>query len=83
MNYRLLIDFEVLVATQRLPVSLQRRLYHQFQKIQKNPGNCSDYVEEDERGRTMQISEFGVYRIQYWIDDADEHVKILELEKNE
>jgi mRNA-degrading endonuclease RelE of RelBE toxin-antitoxin system len=36
-------------------------------------------VDHDEIGRRMQIAIVGDYALIYWVDDADRHVKILDI----
>jgi len=83
MKFRLLVDFEVLDFALKLSASRRRRLFDHFLEIQKFPGNYSDFLEEDGRGRSLHVSLLEDLRIQYWIDDADRHVKILQIVENE
>jgi mRNA-degrading endonuclease RelE of RelBE toxin-antitoxin system len=83
MSYRLFIDSEVLDFAFSLSKAHQRRLFHEFSAIKKYPHNCSDFVVQDKLGRALQVDLFGDYQIRYWIDDADQHIKILALAENE
>jgi hypothetical protein len=83
MQFKLLIDMDVLDILSTFPSSKRRRLYAHFRKIQGFPGNYSEFVEPDDEGRLLDISTFEDILIRYWIDDADQHVKILQIEENE
>jgi hypothetical protein len=83
MQFRLLIDVDVLDILSQFPASKRRRLYAHFRKIQGFPGNYSEFVESDDEGRLLDISVFEDISIHYWIDDSDRHVKILQIVENE
>ena len=48
-------------------------------QIRDYPGNLTDYSETDISGREFRINVFGKHAIKYWIDDADRHVKIMQI----
>ena len=77
MNYRLLVDFEVVefMATQKRADQILLR--KRFLEIRDWPSRYSDYREEDETGRPVEINVCGKYAIKYWDDFADRHVKVL------
>jgi hypothetical protein len=79
MEYRLLIDLEAISVLDRLSKSVRLRLLEQFTKIRSFPSNYSDYHEADAAGRRIEISVPAGWAIHYWIDAADQHVKILAL----
>jgi hypothetical protein len=79
MNYRLLIDFEVIEFMERLPRQDQRLLRNRFVAIQVFPSRHVDYTESDSAGRPVGINICGKYAIKFWEDHADRHVKILDL----
>jgi hypothetical protein len=79
MEYRLLIDLEVIEFLDRLPKRTRLRLLDQFRKIRAFPGNYSDYQEYDAVGRRVQICVVSGWAIHYWHDFADRHMKILAL----
>ena len=83
MRFRLLIDMDVVDVLSTLSASKRRRLYTHFRKIQKFPGNSSKFVEQDNEGRSLNVSTYEDISIRYLIDDADKHVKILQIVKNE
>jgi hypothetical protein len=74
-----LVDLEVIDFLQNLPARERRQLYRHFREIQKYPGNTSDFTSQDEEGRRLDVSSFAGFRIYYWTDAADRHVKILEI----
>jgi hypothetical protein len=77
MEFRLLIDIEVIEILDGLPKRSRARLLDQFQKIRSFPGNSSDCHEYDTNGRRIEISIASSWAIHYWIDFADRHVKVL------
>ncbi len=79
MEYRLLIDLEVLETLDNLPKRVRSQLLNQFQKIRDFPTNYSDYYEYDTAGRRVAICICGSLAIHDWIDSADRHVKVLAL----
>ena len=79
MNYRLLIDYEVIEFIETLPRKDQRLLRDRFVAIQDSPRQFSDYTEADNTGRPVDIHICGKYAIKYWEDHADRHIKILDL----
>jgi mRNA-degrading endonuclease RelE of RelBE toxin-antitoxin system len=79
MNYRLLIDYEVIEFLETLPRKDQRLLRNRFVAIQGFPGQHSDYTEYDSTGRSVDIHVCGKYAIKFWADHADRHLKILDV----
>jgi hypothetical protein len=79
MQYRLLIDLEVIEVLDRLPKGTRRKLLDQIYKIRSFPGNYSDYQEYDAAGRRVEICIVSGWAIHYWSDFADRHIKILAL----
>ena len=79
MNFRLLVDFEVVEYMGSLPRRDRLLLRQRFLQIHDFPGNFSDYKESDATGRTVHINICGRYAIKYWADFADRHIKILDL----
>ncbi len=78
MNYRLLIDYEVIEFLETLPRKDQRMLRNRFVDIQGFPRRYSDYTDSDSTGRPVEIHICGKYAIKDWIDHADRHLKILD-----
>jgi hypothetical protein len=79
MEYRLLVDLQVIEMLDDLPKRVRQRLLLQFHKIRSFPTNHSDYQEQDAVGRTIEICILAGWAIHYWIDFADRHVKVLAL----
>jgi hypothetical protein len=49
-------------------------------KIAATPDALSDYRESNPRGIPLDVCLYAGFAIKYWIDFADRHVKILDLE---
>jgi mRNA-degrading endonuclease RelE of RelBE toxin-antitoxin system len=79
MDYRLLIAMDVVEFVERLPGRTRQGIRNAFKAIGKDPLGRSDAVEHDTNGRRMQIAIIGDYALMYWVDDADQHVKILDI----
>lgn len=78
MPYRLLIDLQVVDLLQTLSPG-RRKLVNQFGAIQRYPAAHSDYVDTDSQGRRVDVSVTDGFAIYYWIDEADQQVKVLAL----
>jgi len=79
MKYRLLIDYEVIEFLETLPRKDQKPLRDRFVAIQDYPQRFSDYMESDTGGRRVDIPICGKYAIKFWEDQADRHLKILDV----
>jgi mRNA-degrading endonuclease RelE of RelBE toxin-antitoxin system len=79
MDYRLLISIEVVEFLERLPSKNRKALRNTIEAIWKDPVGRSDAADSDDTGRRLEISITGDFAITYWIDDADRHVKILDI----
>jgi hypothetical protein len=79
MNYRLLVDYEVIEFLETLSRKDQRLLRDRFVAIQGFPSRYSDCVESDSAGRRVEIHICGKYAIKFWEDHADQHLKILDV----
>ena len=79
MAYRLLISIEVAEFLERLPSKNRKALRNIIQAIWKDPAGRSDAADYDDTGRRLEIAITGDFAITYWIDDADRHVKILDI----
>ena len=79
MPYRLLIDLEVVSFLQTLSVTRRRSRPNHFRRIEQFPLSCSDYSDEDAQGRRVEVAILDGLAIYHWIDEADRHVKILQL----
>jgi len=79
MNYRLLIDYEVIEFLETLPRKDRLLLRNRFVAIQDYPRRFSDCTELDSTGRRVDIHICGKYAIKFWEDFADRHLKILDV----
>lgn len=79
MEYRLLIDMEVIETLQTLSATVRQKLLKHFRRIQDYPSAHSDYRENDSTGRTLEVSVIERFAVFYWEDFADRHVKIMSL----
>ena len=79
MDYRLFISIEVVEFLERLPARNRRALRDIIEAIGKEPVGRSDAADYDDTGRRLEIAITGDFAITYWIDDADRHVKILDI----
>lgn len=79
MTYRLLIDLVALEWLMHLPATRRRRFVAHFHRLRDFPSVHSDFRDVDAQGRSVQVSIFDGCAIYYWVDEADRHVKILEI----
>jgi hypothetical protein len=79
MNFRLLIDYEVIEFLETLPRKDRLMLRNRFVAIQDFPGHYSDYVEYDSVGRRVEIHICGKFAVKFWADHVDRHLKILDV----
>jgi hypothetical protein len=79
-RYRLLVDWEVIEKINALPLKTRRTLKTILERIVATPDLLSDYREPNPRGIPLDVHLCGGYAIKYWIDFADRHVKVLDLE---
>ncbi len=79
MDYALLISLDVLEFIERLPRNTRAGLRNTISKIGEDPSGMSDAIGYDSTGRIVQITVAGDYALTYWIDDADRHIKILDI----
>ncbi len=79
MQYRLLVSIEVIEFLERLPGKTREPLRRAIHGIGGNPSGWSDAIDHDAVGRRMQIAIVGEYALVYWVDEADQHVKILDI----
>ena len=78
--YRLLVDWEVIEKLQQLPRSTRQKLRLILVRIAATPDLLSDYREPNPRGIPLDVHLCAGFAIKYWIDFADRHVKVLDLE---
>jgi mRNA-degrading endonuclease RelE of RelBE toxin-antitoxin system len=79
MQYRLLVSIEVVEFMERLPLKTREALRRGIHEIGRDPLGRSDASEHDSTGRRMQIAVFGDYALMYWVDEADQQIKILDV----
>jgi hypothetical protein len=79
MAYQLLIDLAALELLMRQPSARKRRFIEHLHLLRLYPAAHSDYRTTDVHGRLVQVSILDGFAIYYWIDEADRHVKILEI----
>lgn len=79
MTYELLIDLGALELLMRQPSARKRRFIEHFHLLRLYPAANSDYHDSDVQGRMVHVSILDGFAIYYWIDEADRHVKILEI----
>ncbi len=79
MHYRLLISIEVVEFLERLPSKPRKSLRNAIAAIGDDPLAMVDAADFDDTGRKLQIAITGDFALVYWIDDADQHVKILDV----
>ena len=79
MEHRLLIAFEAVEILDGLPRGVRRNLLAQIGKLRFTPEQLSDYSEADQVGWRVEVHVFAGHCIHYWIDSADQHVKVLEI----
>ncbi len=79
MDYQLFIAVDVLEFIERLPRNIRTGIRAVLLEIGDNPIGLSDAIEYDSIGRMVQITIIGDYALIYWIDDADQHIKILDI----
>ena len=79
MPYRLLICIEVIEFIERLPGKTRDALRRAIHAIGRDPLGRSDALDHDAIGRRIQIAVVGDYALMYWVDEADQHIKILDI----
>ncbi len=79
MNYRLLIAIECVEFMERLPSKTRKAMRNAVEAIGRDPLGSSDAEDYDETGRLLHIAIVCEYALTYWVDDADRHVKILDV----
>ena len=79
-RYRLLVDWEVIEKLNRFPWRTRRAIRDAFTRIADYPDRFSDFREPNPRGIPLDVHLCEGFAIKYWIDFADRHVKVLDLE---
>ncbi len=79
MDYKLLIAMDVVDFVERLPSRFRKAIRSTFTSIGEDPLGTSDANDYDDSGRLLHVAIIGEFALMYWIDDADQHVKILDI----
>lgn len=79
MAYRLLVSIEVIGFIERLPAKTREAFRRAIHTIARDPLGRSDALDRDATGRRMHIAVVGDYALMYWVDEADQHVKVLDI----
>ena len=79
MPYRLLVSIEVIEFIERLPSKTRDALRLSIRSIGRDPMGRSDALDRDATGRRIQIAVIGDYAVMYWVDEADQHIKVLDI----
>lgn len=79
-DYRLLVDWEVIEKVNELPIGTRRALRRAIAQIAASPDRMSDYREPNPRQIDLDVHVCKNFALKYWIDFADRHIKILEIE---
>lgn len=80
IRYRLLVDWEVIEKINLLPWRTRRIIRDALMRIAEYPDRFSDFREPNPRGIPLDVHLCQGFAIKYWIDFADRHVKVLDLE---
>ena len=79
MAYRLLVSIDVTEFIERLLVKTREARRSAIGSIARDPLGRSDALDRDAIGRRMQTEVTGDYALMYWVDEADHHVKVLDI----
>lgn len=79
MKRRLLLDSEVVLFLEQLPIARRKSIWRRLLEIADTPDRFEDFREPDARGRDLATHVFDGYAILYWDDFADRHLKVLEI----
>ena len=74
-----MVSIDVVEFIERLPSKTRKALRGAIHTIGKDPHGRSDSEDYDQLGRLTHIAIVGEYALMYWVDDADRHVKILDI----
>lgn len=78
-NRLLLVSIRVIEFLERLPRKQRTILRNAISAIENNPLLASDRTDYDSEGRYVHIKIVHDYALVYWVDDADRHLKILDI----
>ncbi len=79
-DYRLLVDWEVIEKLNRLPLPIRRALRQALARIATSPDHVSDYREATPKDIPLDVHLCQGFALKYWIDFADRHIKVLDIE---
>ncbi len=79
-RYRLLVDWEVIEKLNQVPMHTRRMLRDALTRIVATLDMLSDYREPNPRGIALDVHLCAGFAIKYWVDFADRHIKVLDLE---
>ena len=79
MAYRWLLPIDVVEFIERLPVKTREAFLSAIHSNGRDPMGRSDALDRDAIGRRMQTEVTGDYALMYWVDEADQHVKVLDI----
>lgn len=79
MTCQLLIDLVALELLMCQPPARKRKFVEHLHRLRLYPAASSDYRDTDAHGRLVHVPILDGFAIYYWIDEADRHVKILEI----
>jgi hypothetical protein len=81
MNFRLLLDIEVVEFIATLPRREQIRLRKRLGEIQATPTRFADFLKPGPDGRSLDVHIHCGFAIYYWEDIADRHIKVLRIRR--
>ena len=81
MEFRLLLDLQVLAFLEGLKPASRRGLLALFDRTQNSPHGFSDFIDRDDAGRRLDVCVFEGLAVYFWVDAADRHVKVLKILK--
>ena len=76
MNFRLLLDIDVVEFMATLPRREQVALRRRLGEIQAFPTRFADFQEPDSTGRSLDVHVHCGFAIYYWENLADRHIKV-------
>lgn len=77
--FQLLISLEVVKTIENLKRSTRLAIRDKIREIGRDPMGCSDANEFDAKGRIIEITIVDEYALSYWVDSADQQIKILDI----
>lgn len=80
MEYRLLIELDVLHFVLSRPVAERRFLIRMFEVLASDPYRRGDLHERTADGQMAQVLVIGKYLITYWADHAVKELRIIRTE---